>query len=234
MRKIQIIAEIGLNWNGDIDTARRLIYLAKLNGADIAKFQLFDTDRIFPEDFEWYDLIKKCQWGKEDITEIKNYCDTIGIEFLASVFDVERVKWTEDIGMQRYKLASRSLVDLDLIHAIEKTDKDIIVSLGMFDVGLFPDINTKGNVDFLYCVSKYPTQYSDLSLKFIDYNRYSGFSDHTIGIECAMIAMARGARIIEKHFTLDKKMAGPDHICSMNPEELARLSDYRNIVEKVI
>lgn len=232
--KIQIIAEIGLNWNGDIAIAEKLIQSAKLNGADVVKFQLFDTDKIFPKNFEWYDLIKKCQWSKETITEIKNYCDENDIEFLASVFDIERVDWTEDMGMKRYKIASRSISDSDLINVIEATNKDMIISLGMWHGDTFPIITTFGKVDYLYCISKYPTFLSDLNFDNIDFKRYSGFSDHTIGIECAKISMARGAKIVEKHFTFDKEAKGPDHACSINPNDLLNLSNFRDVVEKVL
>jgi len=229
-----IIAEIGQNHNGDMNIARELIYAAKENGADVAKFQLYDTDSIFPKDFQWYKEAKHSQITRDQLKLLKQMCDGAGIEFSVSVFDTARVKWTEEIDLKRYKIASRSIYEKDLVDAIAKTGKDIIVSLGMYKEEGFPDIQTKAKVDFLYCVSKYPTTPQDLDFESIGFKKYSGFSDHTIGIEAALIAVGRGARIIEKHFTLDKKMYGPDHAGSMDPKDLRKLSYYARKMETVL
>ena len=166
--------------------------------------------------------------------ELKEYCDYVGIEFLASAFNLEGVKWCEKLGQKRHKIASRCIEQADLIEAMCKTGKEIIVSLGMWHKEEFPVINTKAKVSFLYCVAKYPTAPEDLNFLKVDFNKYSGFSDHTIGIEAALVAMARGARIIEKHFTLDKGMHGPDHISSMEPAELKQLADFSRKYEKIL
>lgn len=229
-----IIAEIGQNHNGDMATAKELICAAKESGASIAKFQLYEVDSIFPKDFEWYKETKGSQVSRDQVSLLKETCDKVGIEFFASVFDRERFKWTESVGMQRYKIASRSIYEKDLIDAITKTGKDIIVSLGMHKEQGFPDIQTKGKVDFLYCVAKYPTLPQDLDFEKVDFKKYSGFSDHTIGIEAALIAVGRGARIIEKHFTLDKKMHGSDHSGSMDPKDLRELSYYAKKMEDTL
>ncbi len=229
-----IIAEIGQNHNGDMVIAKKLVSAAKEMGADIAKFQLYDVDSIFQSDFEWYKEAKEAQLSSEQVTDLSNWCQQVGIEFMASVFDVERVGWCEEIGMKRYKIASRSIYDRELINAIADTGKDIIASLGMYRGKEFPQIDTSAKVDFLYCISKYPTKPEDLNFLEIDFSKYSGFSDHTIGIEAAIVAMARGARIIEKHFTLDKKMHGPDHSASMEPEELRQLVEFSQKVEKIL
>lgn len=230
--KITIIAEIGQNHNGDMRLAKELIREAKANGADIAKFQLFDTDYIFKPDFKWYKEAKQAELTKEQVKELHKECQKVGIEFLASVFDVERVKWTEEIGMRRYKIASRSIYDKELIKAIEKTKKPIIASLGMWKEPEFPKI--QGKVDYLFCVSKYPTLDEDLTGFPEKFDRYSGFSDHTIGIKWAIEAMKRGAKIIEKHFTLDKNMHGPDHKCSIEPHELKELVKYARRFGKIL
>lgn len=229
-----IVAEIGQNHNGDMDIARKLISAAKEGGADIAKFQLYDVDSIFPPTFEWYKEAKSAQLGEEQVMELADWCRKVGIEFMASVFDTERVEWCQEIGMKRYKIASRSIYDKQLIRAVAKTGKDIIASLGMYREAGFPQIDTSGRVDFLYCVAKYPTLAEDLNFLEVDFNKYSGFSDHTIGIEAALVAMARGAKIIEKHFTLDKKMHGPDHIISMEPDELKHIVDYSKKFERIL
>ncbi len=229
-----IIAEIGQNHNGDMNIAKKLILSAKEKGADIAKFQLYDVDRIFTPDFEWYKEGKDAQLNKEQVFHLADECNKVGIEFMASVFDLERVGWTEEIGMSRYKIASRSIYDRELIDAIASTGKDMIVALGMWEEDGFPVIETSGKVDFLYCVAKYPTMPEDLNFLKIDFNKYSGFSDHTIGVESSIVAMSRGAKIIEKHFTLDKTMHGPDHSGSMEPNELGQLAGYAKKIEKIL
>jgi N-acetylneuraminate synthase/N,N'-diacetyllegionaminate synthase len=229
-----IIAEIGQNHNGDMAIAKKLIHLASEKGADIAKFQLYDVDKIFTPDFEWYNEGKEAQLTKEQAFYLVNECDEDGIEFMASVFDLERFGWTEEIGMKRYKIASRSIYDGELINAIASTGKDMIVSLGMWEGEGFPVIKTSGRMDYLYCVSKYPTMPEDLDFLSVDFNNYSGFSDHTIGVEAPLVAMSRGARIIEKHFTLDKNMHGPDHALSMEPDELELLVNYADKIENIL
>lgn len=225
-----IIAEIGQNHNGNIGIAKELIHAAKAKGADIAKFQLYDVDKIFPPHFEWYKEAKEAQLSKTQVFELAEECAKLDIEFCASVFDVERFGWTEELGMKRYKIASRSIYEKELIETISKTGKDIIVSLGMYKEAGFPKIETSGKVDYLYCVAKYPAMPQDLNLADVDFTQYSGFSDHTIGNVASFIAMARGAKIIEKHFTLNKKMHGPDHSGSMNPQELEEIVTFaRNV-----
>lgn len=231
---MMIIAEIGQNHNGDMNVARKLIRLAREKGADIAKFQLYDVDKIFSPDFEWYREAKQAQLSREQITELAGECDRAGIEFMVSVFDLERLRWTEEIGMKRYKIASRSIYDKGLIGAVASTGKEIIVSLGMYKEKGFPIIKTKGELRFLYCVSKYPTMPEDLDFLSVDFDKYAGFSDHTLGIEAALVAMARGAKIIEKHFTLDKNMHGPDHSGSMDPNELGMLVEHAREMEKIL
>ena len=226
---MEIIAEIGQNHNGDMGLAIELIKAAKENGADAAKFQIYNARSLFPkENNEWYDYNCKTELSKDRVSQLYEECEKEKIEFLASAFDVERVSWLEEIGVKRYKIASRSISDGDLIRAVIRTEKRIIISLGMWEKSDFPTFENPSNVDFLYCISKYPTLLEDLNFQKIDFTHYAGFSDHTIGLTAAMVAMARGARIIEKHFTLDKTMYGPDHQGSMEPEELNELNRFRN------
>jgi sialic acid synthase SpsE len=148
---------------------------------------------------------------------------------MSSVFNLQGVEWAEKLGMKRYKIASRCIGQQDLFDAVGETGKDMIVSLGMWHdanptAPLPTHIKSKGKVDFLYCVAKYPTMPEDVDFDKIDFkDKYSGFSDHTIGMNAPLIAVARGARILEKHFTLSKKMHGPDHQGSMEPNELRQL-----------
>jgi len=226
---MEIIAEIGQNHNGDMKLARDLIIAAKKNGADAVKFQVYDAATLFPRDENpWYDYNLSTELSQKKLSEIAKFCDDLEIEFLASVFDVERVEWLEELGVRRYKVASRSIQDTPLIERLVKTQKPLLVSLGMWKEKTFPTIEASSRIDYLYCVSKYPTPLSDLKLGQVDFSIYSGFSDHTIGITSAIVALARGAKIIEKHFTLDKNMYGPDHNCSMTPNELKKLCHHRD------
>ncbi|MCK6419171.1 MAG: N-acetylneuraminate synthase family protein [Alphaproteobacteria bacterium] len=227
----EIIAEIGQNHNGDMELAKDMIFAAKENGADVAKFQLFDARALFPskeEGNEWFEYNCKTELSYENIHFLYEQCSRAKIEFMASAFDVQRVKWLEDLGVRRHKVASRSVYDRQLIQAMENTGKPLLVSLGMWDQKNFPEIRSKGGVFFLYCVSKYPTQLTDLNFSNVNFeNEIYGFSDHTIGITAPVVAMSRGAKIIEKHFTLDKTLYGPDHVGSMTPNELRDLARFR-------
>ena len=160
---IKIIAEIGQNHNGDIVLAKELIGAAKDNGADIAKFQVYDAKSLFSKkDNPWFDYNCSTELKRDDIYDLNDYCIKTGIEFGASVFDIERIKWLEDIKLKRYKVASRSVNDTKLIKSITKLNKPMIVSLGMWKGDEFPIIKTNAKLDFLYCISKYPTEMEDL------------------------------------------------------------------------
>ncbi|MDD5069572.1 MAG: N-acetylneuraminate synthase family protein [Candidatus Omnitrophica bacterium] len=231
---MEIIAEIGQNHNGDMDLAVRMIQSAKANGADVVKFQLFSARRLFiKEGNPWYDYNLKTELSKDQLFMLFEECKKNDIEFMASPFDLERVAWLEDINVKRYKLASRSIYDNVLIAALCRTAKPLIVSLGLWKGQNFPEISTE-KIDFLYCISKYPASLEDIKLSSVDFKKFSGFSDHTIGISAAVAAFARGARIIEKHFTLDKNMYGPDHSGSMDPEDLSALNEFRNEIKLCI
>lgn len=228
---MEIIAEIGQNHNGDIDLALQLIREAKKNGADVAKFQLFDAKALFPtkeQGNEWFDYNCKTEITKPQLARIVEECKKNDIEFMTSVFDIERIAWCEEVGMKRYKVASRSIRDHKMIEAIAATGKPMLASLGQWHEKEFPKIQAKGGVEYLYCISKYPTELKDLKLAQVDFSRYGGFSDHTLGLTAPMAAFARGAKIVEKHFTLDKNMYGPDHQGSMTPAELKALSEFRD------
>lgn len=233
---MEIIAEIGQNFNGDIALAKKMIHLVKECGADVAKFQVYDAKALFPkENNPWYDYNCKTELTKKDLVELFDECEKVGVEFMASVFDLQRVDWLEELGVKRYKTASRSIRDTALISKIVATKKPLIVSLGMWGEENLPEIKAENQLDFLYCVSKYPTEFSDLHFSKVDFkNKYSGFSDHTLGITAPVIAMARGARIIEKHFTLDKTMYGPDHSGSMTPEELKQLVQFKKEIQQCL
>ena len=231
----EVIAEIGQNHNGDMEIAKRMIRVAKLSGATTAKFQLYDAKALFPkENNPWYEYNCATELSRIQIEDLANECANSDIEFMASVFDVSRVEWLESVGVKRYKIASRSIRDRELIERIAQTGKPLILSLGMWEGKEFPQIDSSASVEFLYCVSKYPTPLQDLRLSEVDFNRYAGFSDHSIGISAAVAAVARGARIVEKHFTLDKTLYGPDHAGSMTPEELVSLTKFASEISDAL
>lgn len=223
-----IIAEVGTNHGGNMGIAKHLIHQAKVCKADIVKFQLYDTDDIVPKNHSAYYDLNDAQLSRYQWEELVNECERDRIEFMASVFDVERVSWCESVNMKRYKIASRSIYNQPLIDAVLKTGKPMIVSLGKMDARGKPDLPA----EYLYCVAKYPCPLSDLHLEKVDFTKY-GFSDHTIGIEAAICAIARGARIVEKHFTLDKTTEGHDHVCSMEPDELHALVEFSKKWERM-
>ena len=231
----EIIAEIGQNHNGDISLAKELILAAKENGADVAKFQLYNAKTLFSQEGnEWFDYNCKTELTRAEVHELSEFCQKQNIEFMASVFDMERIDWLEELNVKRYKVASRSIEDTPLINKLISLKKPLIVSLGWWSGQNFPVINSKSKVDFLYCVSKYPTELTELNLKNVNFENYSGFSDHTKGTIASKIAMARGAKIIEKHFTFDKNMYGPDHSGSITPKELNELVRFKNSLTQAL
>lgn len=233
--RTEIIAEIGQNHNGDMELAKTLIHECKKAGADVAKFQLYEARALFPkEGNEWFGYNCRTELGHDQIRMLAEECARADIEFMASVFDIERIAWLEDVGMRRYKIASRSIFETGLIQAVAATGKPMIVSLGKWDRPGLPGIKASGGVDYLYCIAKYPPALTEVHLRKADFNLYSGFSDHTIGTAASIAAIARGARIIEKHFTLDKTMVGPDHAGSATPEELAQMCAFRDDAEKIL
>lgn len=235
--KTELFAEIGQNHNGDMALAKELIWAAKEAGADVAKFQLFDARALFPtkeEGNEWFDYNCKTELSKEQLHLLAAECDAAGIEFMSSVFDEERVDWLEELGVKRYKIASRSVHDTKLIEKIYATGKPIIFSLGMWEGAGFPKTPDDSRTSFLYCISKYPTALEDVHLNQVDFETYGGFSDHTIGVSASIAALARGARIIEKHLTLDTKMYGPDHAGSATPDDFKLIDQFRKDWEKII
>ena len=227
---MEIIAEIGQNHNGDLNLAKEMIHAAKENGADVAKFQLFDAKNLFPKkNNPWYQHNLNAELSRKEVERLYELCTEIGIEFMASAFDVQRVDWLEAMGVQRHKLASRSITDHNLITALEQTHKPLLVSLGHWQSKNLPEIRSRGGIQYLRCISQYPTPLEQVKLSSIDfYGPIKGFSDHTIGISSSIAALARGASIVEKHFTMDKDMDGPDHSCSITPVELAMLDEIRN------
>ncbi len=218
-----IIAECGQNFCGDLDLAHKLIGLAKDNGADLVKFQLYDHHQLYGDQPEIPDVALPFGQAKG----LFDYGKDIGIEVFFSVFDIERVKWCEEIGVKRYKVAHSQRHNQDLRNAL--VGKEIILSTN--------DIQWI-EADNLYCIPLYPTPIEAISFA-ADYGHsifdddYYGFSDHTIGLDAAKIALARGAQIIEKHFCLSHDM-GIDGLWSMNDSELFELKRWENVCRQVL
>jgi len=233
-----IIAEIGINHNGNLNLAHEMIREARISGADIAKFQFYDPEKLFglkgshPDKVN-FEFAKKIQFGFDEAKQLKQWCDEENIEFSASVFDIERVEWMESLKMKRYKIASRSVEDKELCQKIFKTGKEAFISLGFWKgKGIPYDYK---NAKYLYCVPKYPCEYKDIKMpEDFTGSIYNGFSDHLIGLAGVLSAVARGASVIEKHFTLHKGLEGPDHICSMTPDELKILNQYGRQMESFL
>lgn len=219
---LEIIAEIHPQHGGQPAAMRELIRQAKLNGADVAKFQLYDAEKLLGPEWSYLELTR------EDVRRLKDWCDEDEIEFMASVFDEERLGWVEEVGVARHKIASGTVVNnAALCERILALGKPTIVSLGHWSEPE-PPFGTSPRIDYLYCKSKYPAMYEDMDDFPDDFTAagLSGYSDHTLGIELCLLAVARGATILEKHFTLDKMRSMKTekaHICSMTPLELAEL-----------
>jgi len=218
---LKIIAEIGINHNGNIHQAYELIRQAHIGGADCVKLQLYSSKLLFGDDSR-----TKYELSYKQIEGLKSLCDTLHIELFASIFDEERLQWCEDIGVDRYKIASRTYkYDFELVEKVIDIGKPTYISLGMaYDRPLI----FKPNVIYFNCVSKYPTLYNELEpTDFIFDDDILGWSDHTLGISASLLAISRGAQYIEKHFTMNKSMSiHNDHICSMTLSELQVLSTY--------
>ena len=230
MNKVLIIAEIGHNANGNMRLNKLMIEEAKRCGADIAKFQLYDTDSIKKPWHSRYMELKMAELTFEDCKELKAHCDKVGIEFMASAFDVERVKWLEKLGVKRHKLASRSINDQDVIKAMERSGKPIIASLGAWQQDNLPKIK---NAEFLFCVSEYPAYITNDQFPS-RFDKIAGFSDHSIGCYWAREAVKRGATIIEKHFTLSHELPGFNQKGSAEPAELKDFITYTRQAERGI
>jgi sialic acid synthase SpsE len=240
-RPIEIIAEIGINHNGEFDCAKDMILRARQCGADVAKFQVYDPetvlDREHPDIKPWWDLILQTQFTQAQWRELAAYCDEVGIEFFCSVFDMDDVDWLNPL-VKRWKIASRSMYDAELAEAIAETRKPVIVGWGYFD-GRNAAILYRRMAKILYCVSKYPAPFEDHDFLYggrsvFRSGQFDGFSDHSQGTFLARVAMALGARIIEKHFTFDHFDDGPDHRCSADSVELAGLCYERDRIEELL
>jgi sialic acid synthase SpsE len=243
MAKIEIIAEIGINHHGNMNIARKLIADAAECGATMAKFQWYDCDALFGDPSkatyreDIYKLVKPFELNESKIEQFMKWCDLENIEFGCSIFDEGRFLKLDKMGVKKHKLASRvSKYDRELGERVLATGKPTYTSLGFeaepFDTTKYP------NCFHLYCVAKYPTEYSDLDLpKSFEDSIFYGYSSHSMDVYPSLVALSRGAKCIEVHFTLDKSMGalpgGFDHLASLDKSELKQLCDFAKKVEKI-
>lgn len=255
MSRVFVIAEAGVNHNGDIELAKKLIEEAYKAGADAVKFQTFKAENLVCKDAKkadyqlettdenesQFDMLKKLELSDSMHRELVDYASKKGIKFLSTPFDIDSLHFLVELGIDIIKLSSGEITNYPLLVAVAKTGLSIILSTGMSDMceieAAVEVLKSSGarDITLLHCNTQYPTPYDDVNLNAMNTLRSIGgvkvgYSDHTLGIEVPVAAVALGAEVIEKHFTLDKKMDGPDHRASLDTNELqAMIIAIRNI-----
>lgn len=254
-----IIAEAGVNHNGDIETAKRLVDAAVESGADAVKFQTFQTERLVcrnaqkaayqmettDQEESQFDMLKKLELTPEMHEVLMKYCRDKEILFMSTPFDVESLHYLAEHEMTIIKLSSGEITNYPLLREAGRIGKKIILSTGMSDmaeVKAAVDVLQEAGADditLFHCNTQYPTPYKDVNLRAmrtmqIELGLPVGYSDHTQGIEIPIAAAALGAVMIEKHFTLDMNMEGPDHRASLEPDELKRMVEGIRKIEQAL
>lgn len=257
MNKIVIIAEAGVNHNGDINLAKKLIDAAADAGVDYVKFQTFKAEKLVSKsakkaDYQventgnndtQFEMLKKLELTEEMHHELVLYCDKKHISFLSTPFDLDSIFFLKQLGIHIGKIPSGEVTNLPYLRQMAKAFPELIVSTGMCDMeeieqailALIAAGAKKDHITVLHCNTEYPTPMADVNLKAMltigkELDIKVGYSDHTLGIEVPIAAAALGATIIEKHFTMDKTMEGPDHKASLDPSELKQMvTAIRNI-----
>lgn len=252
-----IIAEVGVNHNGDVRIAEKMIEKAACCGCDAVKFQNFHTEKLVTKGAEkanyqkentrnlesQFLMLKNLELADEEFIYIKTVCERNNIEFMSTPFDESSVDLLERIGVGRYKISSGDLTNKRLIQYIAKKMKPLILSTGMADEDEIEDAlawsKEKGNsmVTLLHCTSNYPTKFEDVNLGAMHtleqhFHVPVGYSDHTLGIEIPIMAVALGATVIEKHVTLCKELPGPDHVASLDMDQMKKMVQCIRNVEK--
>jgi N,N'-diacetyllegionaminate synthase len=242
MNKVIIIAEAGVNHNGDIQVAKKLIDVAVDAGVDYVKFQTFKADSLVSKsakkaeyqsfnindgDDSQYAMLKNLELSHDNHLELMTYCSERNIQFFSTAFDVEGVNYLNDLGLSFFKIPSGEITNYPYLRAIALCGKPVIMSTGMcseIEIKQAMDVLMKfglekESISILHCNTEYPTPMKDVNLKAMlaiqkTFDVQIGYSDHTLGIEVPIAAVALGATIIEKHFTLDRTLPGPDHVAS--------------------
>lgn len=259
MNHVCVIAEAGVNHNGNIEIAQKMIDVAKEAGADYVKFQTFIPEKLvskYAEKAEYQkkntdsgesqlQMLKKLALTYMDFTDLKKYCEQVGIGFISTPFDLDSINFLNTLDMDFWKIPSGEITNLPYLEAIAKTGRKIIMSTGMSDmkeineaVAVLEKFGSR-DIVLLHCNTQYPTPYEDVNLNAMitiknATGKMVGYSDHTQGIEIPIAAVAMGAHVIEKHFTLDKCMDGPDHKASLNPIELKEMVSAIRHIEKAL
>jgi N,N'-diacetyllegionaminate synthase len=256
-RRVFVIAEAGVNHDGSLDVAKQLAHVACDAGADAVKFQTFRTELSITrhakkaayqregtsDDESQFDMVKRLELSFDQFAELNQHCHDVGIEFMATPFDAPSVRFLDSLGMRVFKIASGEITNRPLLRVIGQLARPTYLSTGMSTLAevqaaleVITDAGTpKQEIAVLHCNTAYPTPMRDVNLRVIAALREAldveiGYSDHTLGIEVPIAAVACGASIIEKHVTLDKQRSGPDHAASLNPSELsAMVAAIRNI-----
>ena len=261
MNKTIIIAEAGVNHNGDIETAKRLIDAAADAAVDYVKFQTFKANKIVTKqakraDYQnkntkdvdtQYEMLKKLELNEDSHHLLIKYCNQKGIKFLSTGFDLDSLEFLNKIGIRLAKIPSGEITNYPYLKKVAQLYSEVILSTGMSDMD---DINKalaillkfgvkKENITILHCNTEYPTPMSDVNLKAMlhiqtELDVKIGYSDHTLGIEVPIAAVSLGARVIEKHFTLDRNLPGPDHRASLEPNELKSMVNSIRNIEKAL
>lgn len=261
MKKVIIIAEAGVNHNGSLELAKQLVLKAKESGADYVKFQTAKAEKVislFASQADYQkkntgteesqlDMAKKITLALDDFKPLKAYCDEVGIKFMSTPFDYDSLDLLVEIGMDYMKIPSGEVTNLPFLRKIAKCGMPIIMSTGMCRIGEVEDalniLITEGvkreYIILLHCNTEYPTPFEDVNLKAMltlrdTFGVRVGYSDHTKGIEVPIAAVAMGAEVIEKHFTIDHNLPGPDHVASLEPQELKAMVDSIRNIEQAI
>ena len=253
-----IIAEIGLNHNGSVVLAKQLIDAAVAAGASAVKFQSYRAENrlstevkenryaeeLVDTEESTFAMLKRLEFGVKEHEELFAYAREVGIPVFSTPFDIENVELLESLGTPFYKISSMDVLNLPLIKRVAQTGKPIIMSTGMSSMAQIDDavevVKNAGNKNLilLQCVSSYPASFEDMNLRTMKtlhraFGVPVGFSDHTIGLTASMTALALGATVIERHFTLDRFMEGPDHILSSDPKEMKELVRLSRAIPKI-
>ena len=256
---VYIIAEAGVNHNGNKELALRMIDEAKKAGADCIKFQTFISKNLVSHhakkaeyqkqntgnDDTQLEMLQKLELSFDDFAELKVHCEKKGIDFLSTPFDFESLEFLDKLEVPFWKIPSGEVTNYPYLVKIAQTKRPVVMSTGMCELSDIEDAikvlksNGAKEVKLLHCNTEYPTPFEDVNLlamqKLREHFGYeTGYSDHTKGIEVPIAAVALGADIIEKHFTLDKTMDGPDHVASLDPTELTEMIQSIRNIEKAI
>ncbi|BAO56742.1 N-acetylneuraminate synthase [Nonlabens marinus] len=259
--KTIIIAEAGVNHNGSLENAKKLVEIAAGAGADFVKFQTFKTELNITKNAKkaeyqelstgigesQFEMVKKLELSFDDFTIVKDYCDSCGIGFLSTGFDTPSLDFLETLNPKFYKIPSGEITNLPYLKKIASFGRDVVMSTGMASMeevrNAFNILKKagleKGQISIVHCNTEYPTPMEDVNLKAMLHIKNEldveiGYSDHTLGIEVPTAAVALGATIIEKHFTIDRNMTGPDHSASLEANELKSMVNAIRNIEKAI